>query len=140
MIAVGIAVLESVELRMVPWVLFVVVVAFLAQTGGQALGSLALGGLLGGIAASLGATLVELLRPQLPRLVVFLPAFWLLVPGSLGLVGASELALSPGTATESTLTSIGLVSALALGLLIGSSLGAALRFRLRPRRLTVAAG
>lgn len=131
-IAVGICLMESVNVRMLPWVLFVVVLAFAAQSTGQHLGSLALGGLLGGIAASLGATLVELLRPQVARLVLFLPAFWLLVPGSLGLVGASELALQPGTTTQSAMTAIAVVSALALGLLVGSSLGQALRSWLRP--------
>lgn len=127
LISVGICLMESVELRMLPWVLFVVAAAFAAQSSGQHLGTLALGGLLGGIAASLAATLVEVLRPELVRLVLFLPAFWLLVPGSLGLVGASELALEPGTTLESVMTSIAVVSALALGLLIGSSVGQALR-------------
>lgn len=131
-IAAGICLMESVDVRLLPWVLFVVVLAFAAQSTGQYLGSLALGGLLGGIAASLGATLVELLRPELPRLVLFLPAFWLLVPGSLGLVGASELALQPGTTIQSAMTSVAVVSALALGLLVGSSLGQALRSWLRP--------
>lgn len=131
MIAVGIVVMESVEWRRIPWVLVVLVLAFGAQAVGQSLGSLALGGLLGGIAASLGATLVELLRPQLARLVVFLPAFWLLVPGSLGLLGASELALMPDSAIQGALNSAAVVSSLALGLLIGSSLAAALRLRVR---------
>ncbi|HLS40340.1 MAG TPA: threonine/serine exporter family protein, partial [Ornithinicoccus sp.] len=107
--------------------------AYLAQVVGQQLGTLALGGFLGAVAASLGATLVELRRPQLARLVVFLPAFWLLVPGSLGLVGVSQLVVDPLTAVEAVLAVVGLITAIALGLLVGSALARALRAGLAAR-------
>ncbi len=113
-------------------VLLVLTAAFGAQLAGQHLGSVGLGGFLGAIAASLGATLVELRRPELPRLVLFLPAFWLLVPGSLGLLGATQIATGQASAATATLTVLGVVSSIALGLLVGSSLGQSLRGRLRP--------
>ena len=99
--------MEGVPLRMQGWVLLVLSLAFGAQVAGQQLGSIGLGGFLGAIAASLGASVVELRRPQLPRLVLFLPAFWLLVPGSLGLVGVTELAAGRESATDVALGLLG---------------------------------
>jgi uncharacterized membrane protein YjjP (DUF1212 family) len=130
LITVGIGLMESVPARMLPWVLLVLLAAYGAQVLGQHLGSLGLGGFLGAVAASLGATFVELLRPELARLVVFLPAFWLLVPGSLGLVGVSQLVVDPLSAVEAVLAVVALITAIALGLLVGSALGRSLRIRL----------
>ncbi len=131
LIGLSICLMEGVPLRMQGWVLLVLTLAFGAQLAGQELGSIGVGGFLGAIAASLGASIVELRRPQLARLVLFLPAFWLLVPGSLGLVGVTELAAGRESATQVALGVLGVVSAIALGLLVGSSLGRSLRGRLR---------
>ena len=130
LIGSSICLMEGVPLRMQGWVLLVLSLAFGAQLAGQELGSIGLGGFLGAIAASLGASVVELRRPQLPRLVLFLPAFWLLVPGSLGLVGVTELAAGRESATDVALGLMGVAIAISLGLLVGSSVGRALRGRL----------
>jgi uncharacterized membrane protein YjjP (DUF1212 family) len=130
LIGASICLMEGVPLRMQGWVLLVLSLAFGAQLAGQELGSIGLGGFLGAIAASLGASVVELRRPQLPRLVLFLPAFWLLVPGSLGLVGVTELAAGRESATDVALGLLGVAIAISLGLLVGSSVGRALRGRL----------
>lgn len=130
LIGLSICLMEGVPLRMQGWVLLVLSVAFGAQLVGQQLGSIGLGGFLGAVAASLGASVVELRRPQLARLVLFLPAFWLLVPGSLGLVGVSELAGGRESATDVVLSVLGVAIAISLGLLVGSSLGRSLRGRL----------
>lgn len=133
LIGLSICLMEGVPLRMQGWVLLVLSLAFGAQVAGQQLGSNGLGGFLGAIAASLGASVVELRRPQLARLVLFLPAFWLLVPGSLGLVGVTELAAGRASATDVAVGVVGVVIAISLGLLVGSSLGRSLRGRWRPR-------
>jgi uncharacterized membrane protein YjjB (DUF3815 family) len=130
LIGLSICLMEGVPLRMQGWVLLVLSLAFGAQVAGQQLGSIGLGGFLGAIAASLGASVVELRRPQLARLVLFLPAFWLLVPGSLGLVGVTELAAGRESATDVALGVLGVVIAISLGLLVGSSLGSSLRGQL----------
>jgi uncharacterized membrane protein YjjP (DUF1212 family) len=77
LVSVGVCLMESVKLSLMPWVIVVLLAAFGAQVLGQTLYGAALGGFLGALAASLGASAVELARPQLPRLVVFLPAFWM---------------------------------------------------------------
>ena len=51
---------------------------------------------------------------------MLLPAFWLLVPGALGLRGISQLAVGLG-ATDVVATAISLF-AVALGVLVGTSL------------------
>ncbi len=130
LIGLSICLMEGVPLRMQGWVLLVLSLAFGAQLAGQELGSLGLGGFLGAIAASLGATVVELRRPQLARLVLFLPAFWLLVPGSLGLVGVTELAAGRESVTDVALGVLGVTIAISLGLLVGSSVGRSVRGRL----------
>lgn len=132
LIALGISLMESVPLSMSPWVLLVLVMAFAAQSAGHAVGSPALGGFFGAVAASLGATFVELLRPRLARLVLFLPAFWLLVPGSLGLLGVTTLVADRGQAVDAGLAITAVICAIALGLLVGSAIGIAVRNRLRP--------
>lgn len=129
LIGASICLMEGVPLRLQGWVLLVLSLAFGAQVAGQELGSIALGGFLGAIAASLGASVVELRHPLLPRLVLFLPAFWLLVPGSLGLVGVTELAAGRESATDVALGLLGVAIAISLGLLVGSSVGRALRGR-----------
>jgi uncharacterized membrane protein YjjP (DUF1212 family) len=129
LVGASICLMEGVPLRLQGWVLLVLGLAFSAQVAGQELGSVALGGFFGAIAASLGASVVELRRPLLPRLVLFLPAFWLLVPGSLGLVGVTELAAGRESATDVALGLLGVAIAISLGLLVGSSVGRALRGR-----------
>ena len=131
LICAGIGLLESPPVRLLPWILLVLVLAFGAQTFGQQWSGPVLGSFLGAVAASTGSYLVEAFVPDLPRLVVFLPSFWLLVPGSLGVLGATELALDPGGATATVLGVLANVSALALGLLVGSAVAQSVRGALR---------
>jgi uncharacterized membrane protein YjjP (DUF1212 family)/uncharacterized membrane protein YjjB (DUF3815 family) len=127
LVSVGLCLMESVRLSLMPWVIVVLLAAFGAQVLGQQLYGAPLGGFLGGIAASFAASVVELLRPQLPRLVLFLPAFWMLVPGSLGLLSVTELALGPTAGSSAGFAVVELVGAIALGLLVGSVLARSLR-------------
>ncbi|MBV9830725.1 MAG: threonine/serine exporter family protein [Marmoricola sp.] len=116
-ILVGIAALEGVTVAQTPWVGAVLVATYVGQIAGQQVG-LALGAFLGALAASLGATLVELVHPELPRLVVFMPSFWLLVPGSLGLIGVSQAAVGgPGSFYDV----VAVVGAVAVGLMLGTT-------------------
>ena len=93
-----------------------------------------LGSFLGALAASTGSYLVEAVKYNLPRLVVFLPSFWLLVPGSLGLVSTTEFAVDPGTAAGALIGVFSVVSAIALGLLVGAAVAQAIRRALRQAR------
>ncbi len=131
LISVGIGVLESPPVRLLPWITVVLVLAFAAQSFGQHVGGAVLGSFLGAVAASLGSSLVEAVVPNLPRLVVFLPAFWLLVPGSLGLLSATALVANPDGGGANAVAVVSVVSAIAAGLLVGEavarSFGGAIR-------------
>ena len=127
LIGVGITLMEGVPVRLTPWVLGVLAVTFLVQLAGQRLGAPVLGSFLGAVAASVGASAAELVHRRLPRLVVFLPSFWLLVPGSLGLIGVSEVAILPSPSATAGLDVVGVVLAIATGLLVGSVVSGALR-------------
>ena len=126
-IGLGITLMESVPMRLTPWVLGVLVVTFLVQLAGQRLGAPVLGSFLGAMAASIGASAAELVHRRLPRLVVFLPSFWLLVPGSLGLIGVSEVAILPGAGVAVGVDVVAVVLAIAMGLLVGSVVSGILR-------------
>jgi uncharacterized membrane protein YjjP (DUF1212 family) len=125
-ISVGITLMESPPLRLLPWIVAVLAIALTAQTLGQQV-SAPLGSFLGALAASLGAYLVEAIRPSLPRLVVFLPAFWLLVPGSLGLLSTTQLAVERSPSISSAVQVAAVISALALGLLVGAAVAQSVR-------------
>ncbi len=62
-----------------------------------------------------------------PSQVMFLPAFWLLVPGALGLIGVTEIFGNPATVSIADLvTPVGSIVSIALGVLGGVSLYRAL--------------
>lgn len=134
LIVLGIELLESPSLRLLPWIGLTLVLAFAAQSAGQALSGPALGSFAGALAASLGASAVEAVKPTLPRLVVFLPSFWLLVPGSLGLLSTTQLAVDPAGSVEAALGVLGVVTAIALGLLVGAALAQSVRGAVRRAR------
>lgn len=99
------------------------VVLYAAWTG-QYLGDQAFGGYLSGFFGALVMTPVAYLverRPSAPpALVSFLPAFWLLVPGALGLIGVTEYIATNVTAgVQDFLGAVGAIIAIALGVLCG---------------------
>lgn len=138
LIAIGISLLESVSPSLVPALLVTVLATFVAQSLGHLTGQGPwLGAFLGACAASLTATLVEFVRPQVPRMVAFLPSFWLLVPGSLGLVSVAQIESSPTAGVLAAVEVLVIVASIALGVLVGAGLAHPLRSvvtRLSPTR------
>ncbi|GAB3623146.1 threonine/serine exporter family protein [Mariniluteicoccus endophyticus] len=121
-ISIGIMLMESVSPRLWPWVVAVLAATFAVQVAGQVYAdSPALGAFVGAAVASCGAALAQHMRPELPRMVVFLPSFWLLVPGTLGLMSVSQLGVDPGMAISTTIGVAAVICAIALGLLVGSA-------------------
>jgi uncharacterized membrane protein YjjB (DUF3815 family) len=103
-----------------PWLLLVLVAAWLGQLVGDRLFGGDVSGFFGALAMTPVALAVARLRHGPPSQVTFLPAFWLLVPGAIGLVGVTEVVGDPATASiEDLVTPIGSIVSVALGVLEG---------------------
>lgn len=116
----GVALFNSAPPGVVPGLFLVLLVAFLGQQVGEELLGGYVGGYLGALLMTLTARLVERTRFGPPALVSFLPGFWLLVPGALGLIGLTEyIASGPAFAFQSLLGTLGAMVAIAIGVLSG---------------------
>ncbi|WP_448808109.1 threonine/serine ThrE exporter family protein [Agromyces bauzanensis] len=117
---VGIALHQCAPRRSLPWILLVLYVAY----GAQVIGDLFLGGVLSAFVGALVVTPVTALVARQPSgpaaLVSFVPAFWLLVPGALGLVGVADVLGGDGSGPNSLVTTLATMVAIALGVLAGS--------------------
>jgi uncharacterized membrane protein YjjP (DUF1212 family) len=99
-------------------------VVLLAAWTGQVIGGALVGGEGSGFFGALLMTPVALAIARLPggppSQVTFLPAFWLLVPGALGLIGVTHIVGNPATAgIEDLVEPIGAIVSIALGVLCG---------------------
>lgn len=120
LIALGICWSEALPMRMLGWVAPVLVCTYAAQATGQHYWpDVPVGSFAGAVLASFLASVAES-RFKVPRLVIFLPSFWLLVPGTLGLLGITSFGLGTGQA-QSLVAVLVLVAAIALGLLVGAA-------------------
>jgi uncharacterized membrane protein YjjB (DUF3815 family) len=111
---------HSAPKRSLPWLMLVLISAWI----GQYLGSQLFGGYLSGFFGALVMTPVAYFverRPSgPPALVSFLPAFWLLVPGALGLIGVTEyLGKDALAAAQDLFGTVWSMIAIALGVLCG---------------------
>ncbi|MGC3994849.1 MAG: threonine/serine exporter family protein [Propionicimonas sp.] len=127
---VGIVVHQCGRLRSIGWILLVLYVAYSAQVLGDILFGGALSAFVGAFAMTPVAALVARQPSGPAALVSFLPAFWLLVPGSLGLVGVASILDGNAAGVNTLLTTASTMVAIALGTLAG----AAVSSRLSPDR------
>jgi uncharacterized membrane protein YjjP (DUF1212 family) len=123
---VGIVVHQCGRARSIGWILLVLYVAY----GAQVIGDILFGGVLSAFVGALAMTPVAALVARQPSgpaaFVSFLPAFWLLVPGSLGLVGVAVI-LDGGSGGLNTLvTTASTMVAIALGALAGAAVSSRL--------------
>ena len=109
--------------RSLPWLWLVLFVAFAGQQlGGQILGGY-LSGFIGAVAMAPVAFWIQRRPGAPPALVTFLPGFWLLVPGSLGLIGLTQLVAENRQAgLQAVGDMIFAIVAIALGVMVGVSL------------------
>lgn len=119
--AIGISLRESAPLKMIPWLLGVLLIAHSAQLLGDAL----FGPILSGFVATLIVVPLvqysERFKTSPPAFALFLPAFLMLVPGALGLLGVSELAtIEPSNGIGGLVSAISAILSIALGILVGT--------------------
>ncbi|WP_194816529.1 threonine/serine exporter ThrE family protein [Nocardia sp. XZ_19_385] len=105
------------------WLLIVLYVTYAAQALGGHFSGQVLGAFLGGLIAVPAAYLVQRRKNAPPSQVAFLPAFWMLVPGGIGLTGVSDLiGQSDPNGLHVIVSALLTVLSIALGVLVGSGL------------------
>jgi uncharacterized membrane protein YjjP (DUF1212 family) len=132
---VGVFVHNSAPRRSLPWLLVVLLSAWIGQLAGKHLVDATLSGFVGAAVMVPVAHAVARAPTAPPAHVMFLPAFWLLVPGTIGLIGITELV---GNNAEQGSANFGaaLVSipSVALGILVGTMAVQAARIAARRAR------
>nr|WP_281728284.1 threonine/serine exporter family protein [Cellulomonas denverensis] len=131
--AVGVVLNNDARPGALPWIALVLVVAY----AGQVVGGLLLGTSVSSFVGALAMTPVAMIaatRPSAPPfLVTFLPGFWVLVPGALGLVGVTSALDQVTDQTITTIVTAGVsMVTICLGVLAGLALGSGLQRRLAP--------
>lgn len=105
------------------WLLIVLLAAWTGQLAGDALFGPGLSGFVGALLMTPIALAIARLPSGPPAQVTFLPAFWLLVPGAIGLIGVTAIVSNPAAAGTGTLIDpLGSIASIALGVLCGVSL------------------
>ena len=120
--AIGVYLHFSAPLRSLPWMLLVLFVAFAGQAIGDALFDGQISGFFGAAAMTPVVLWVERLPDGPPKLVTFLPAFWLLVPGATGLIGVTQIVGTGAGVTSRALSDVLItIISISLGVLIGAA-------------------
>jgi uncharacterized membrane protein YjjP (DUF1212 family) len=111
------------------WLCLIVYVATLAEYVGNVLLGGSFGGFVGAVTMTLVAFWLDRLPAAPPFQVLFLPAFWLLVPGVLAVVGLADLLGNPASVALVDLGRVAVtIVAIALGVLVGVALSRALHW------------
>lgn len=109
--------------RTLGWLIVVLFAAWIGQQIGGRLTSDALGGFFGGLVVTPVAAWVATRPSGPPALATFLPAFWLLVPGAVGLIGVAEFVGSDREAGLDHFLNAGVTFvAIGIGVLVGNAL------------------
>jgi uncharacterized membrane protein YjjP (DUF1212 family) len=121
--AVGVTVAYSAPARSLPALLVVLYAAWTGQVVGNAIFGIYVSAFVGALVMTPVAYWVARLPSAMPQYASFLPGFWLLVPGALGLIGLTELAGDAGAAgVQDLAATVVSILAVALGVLCGTLL------------------
>ncbi len=107
--------------RSLGWIFLVLLAAFAAQRLAAPVGP-AGSSFFGMLVTTLLAYLLQRTPGGPPAMVTFLPAFWLLVPGALGLVSVKHLLSDRAAGLDGLVTTVFGFASIAVGTLLGASL------------------
>ena len=118
---IGMYLFMSIRNKDLPWVMLILYVAFIGEQIGNYLVGGFFGGFLGSFLMAVSGTIIEKSEHKTPSFVSILPAFWVLVPGSLGFISLATLAGQNFSASvTSGLLMILTIVSISLGLLVGA--------------------
>lgn len=119
---IGVHIHFSAPKKSLRWLLLVLLVTFAAQlTSAGTIGS-EYSGFFGMLVATPLGYLIQLKFKGPPAMVTFLPSFWLLVPGALGLLSMKRMLSDRAAGLDGLMTALFVFAAIALGTLMGASL------------------
>ncbi len=104
------------------WMLLVLLLAFAAQQLATNFYGIAGSGFFGMLIATPLGYLIQLRFKGPPAMVTFLPTFWLLVPGALGLLSVKQMLSDRMAGLDGLVTTVFVFTSIALGTLMGASL------------------
>ena len=104
------------------WILLVALAAIAAQRAAAGLFGAEISGFFGMIVAMPMSYLIHLRFNGPPSTVTSLPSFWLVVPGSLGLLSVTRMLSDRAAGLEGLITVVFVVTSVALGTLVGASI------------------
>lgn len=104
------------------WLILVLFAAFGAQRLATEFIASEISGFFGTLVATPLAYLIQMRFKGPPAAVTFLPSFWLLVPGALGLLSVTRMMSDQGAGVDGLVTVIFVIASIALGNLVGASL------------------
>jgi uncharacterized membrane protein YjjP (DUF1212 family) len=102
------------------WILYALVVAHAAQLLGALLVGAELSGLFGALIVIPAVGLAGRIRRAPSTAIMLTCAYWVLVPGSMGFIGLSEVASGTAGATSTILRTFGSLIAIAIGMVLGA--------------------
>jgi uncharacterized membrane protein YjjP (DUF1212 family) len=117
----GVFIHYSAPRKSLAWMLLVLLVAFVVQWAASFFVGSEISGFFGMLAATPLGNLIQSRFRGPPSMVTFLPTFWLLVPGALGLASVKRL-LTDSAGLDGLVTVVFAFTAIALGTLVGESL------------------
>ncbi|WP_109211627.1 MULTISPECIES: threonine/serine exporter family protein [Microbacterium] len=123
----GISVHQCARPVSIGWIIVVLYVAYAAQVIGDVFFDGVLSALVGAAAMTPVAVIVARQRTGPPAFVSFLPAFWLLVPGALGLIGVAGVLEGDSSGLVTVVTTIATMVSVALGVLVGLAVTGSVR-------------
>lgn len=108
--------------RSLGWMLLVLSLAFAVQQLTAGLIGNTGSGFFGMLVATPLSYLIQLRFKGPPAMVTFLPSFWLLVPGALGLTSVKRMMSDRAAGIDSLVTAVFVLTSIALGTLMGAAL------------------
>jgi uncharacterized membrane protein YjjP (DUF1212 family) len=119
--ALGMYLFMSIRNKDMPWVILILYIAFFGQLAGNHFVGGFFGAFSGSLLMAVSGTVIERLDHKTPKIVSIMPAFWILVPGSLGFLSLATLVSQNYIAaiTDATVVAMTIV-AISLGLLVGA--------------------
>lgn len=104
------------------WILLVLLIAFGAQQLAVGFFGSEISGFFGTLVATPLGYLIQLRFRGPPATVTFLPTFWLLVPGALGLLSVTQMLSNRAAGLDGLVTVLFVITSIALGTLVGAAL------------------